>query len=400
MKTQPLRLNRSFRTTPHVPGIVPGLLLLTLLTGCADPPITETVARPVRTFRVGEHVGAGSTKYAGEVKARYETRLSFRVSGKMVARHVDVGDRVKKGQLIAELDPSDYQLAAQGLTAQLAAARAESDFAKDDVERYQELLDQKFINPAEYDRRETLYKAARDKVSALDSQLHQAQNQTAYTRLLADRNGVITARDVETGQVVGAGQVIVTLADLGEKEVAIDIPEQRVAGVEPAGDVTVELWADGGRRFKGRTREIAPSADPASRTYRVKVTLLEGKDLAQLGMTAMVYMTTPKTDELAIPLAAVFSPQRQPAESRVWVVEETEQTVRSIPVELGVPVADERIVIAGLTRGQLIVTAGVSRLIEGQAVQLVEDAAGLAMQGRNPQESTGKGSTLIAGDLR
>lgn len=318
----------------------------------------------------------------------------------MVARYVDVGDRVKKGQLIAELDPSDYQLAAQGLTAQLAAARAERDFAKDDVERYQELLDQKFISPAEYDRRETLYKAARDKVSALDSQLHQAQNQTAYTRLLADRNGIITARDVETGQVVGAGQVIVTLADLGEKEVAIDIPEQRVAGVEPAGDVMVELWADGGRRFKGRTREIAPSADPASRTYRVKVTLLEGKDLAQLGMTATVYMTTPKTDELAIPLAAVFSPQRQPAESRVWVVEETEQTVRSIPVELGVPVADERIVIAGLTRGQLIVTAGVSRLIEGQAVQLVEDAAGLAMQGGNPQESTGKGSTLIAGDLR
>jgi membrane fusion protein, multidrug efflux system len=400
MKTQPLRLNRSFRTTPHVPGIVPGLLLLTLLTGCADPPVTETVARPVRTFRVGEHAGAGSTSYAGEVKARYETRLSFRVSGKMVARYVDVGDRVKKGQLIAELDPSDYQLAAQGLTAQLAAARAERDFAKDDVERYQELLDQKFISPAEYDRRETLYKAARDKVSALDSQLHQAQNQTAYTRLLADRNGIITARDVETGQVVGAGQAIVTLADLGEKEVAIDIPEQRVAGVEPAGDVTVELWADGGRRFKGRTREIAPSADPASRTYRVKVTLLEGKDLAQLGMTATVYMTTPKTDELAIPLAAVFSLQRQPAESRVWVVEETEQTVRSIPVELGVPVADERIVIAGLTRGQLIVTAGVSRLIEGQAVQLVEDAAGLAMQGGNPQESTGKGSTLIAGDLR
>ena len=400
MKTQPLRLNRSFRTTPHVPGIVPGLLLLTLLTGCADPPVTETVARPVRTFRVGEHAGAGSTSYAGEVKARYETRLSFRVSGKMVARYVDVGDRVKKGQLIAELDPSDYQLAAQGLTAQLAAARAERDFAKDDVERYQELLEQKFISPAEYDRRETLYKAARDKVSALDSQLHQAQNQTAYTRLLADRNGIITARDVETGQVVGAGQVIVTLADLGEKEVAIDIPEQRVAGVEPAGDVTVELWADGGRRFKGRTREIAPSADPASRTYRVKVTLLEGKDLAQLGMTATVYMTTPKTDELAIPLAAVFSPQRQPAESRVWVVEETEQTVRSIPVELGVPVADERIVIAGLNRGQLIVTAGVSRLIEGQAVQLVADAAGLAIQSRNPHESTGEGSTLIAADLR
>ena len=390
MKTQPLRLNRSFRTTPHVPRIVPGLLLLTLLTGCADQSATETVARPVRTFRVGEHAGAGSTSYAGEVKARYETRLSFRISGKIVARHVDVGDRVKKGQLIAELDPSDYQLAAQGLAAQLAAARAERDFAKDDVKRYQDLLEQKFINPVEYDRRQTLYKAAHDKVSALDSQLHQAQNQAAYTRLLADRNGVITARDVEAGQVVSAGQVIVTLADPGEKEVAIEIPEQRVAGVEPAGDVTVELWADGRRRFKGRTREIAPSADPASRTYRVKVTLLEGKDRAQLGMTATVYMTTPKTDGLAIPLAAVFSPQRQPAESRVWVVEETEQTVRSVPVELGVPVADERIVIAGLTRGQLIVTAGVSRLIEGQAVQLVEDAAGLAMQGGNRQESTGK----------
>jgi len=307
---------------------------------------------------------------------------------------------VKKGQLIAELDPSDYQLAAQGLAAQLATARAERDFAKDDVKRYQDLLEQKFISPAGYDRRETLYKTARDKVRALELQLHQAQNQTAYTRLLADRNGVITARDVEAGQVVSAGEVIVTLAELGEKEVAIEIPEHRVAAVQPAGNGTVELWADRGRRLKGRTREIAPSADPASRTYRVKVTLLEGEDLAQLGMTATVYMTTPKIDGLAIPLAAVFSPQRQPAVSRVWVVDETEQTVRSVPVELGVPVEDERIVIAGLTRGQLIVTAGVSRLIEGQAVQLVEDAAGLAMQGGNRQESTGKRSTLIAGELR
>jgi membrane fusion protein, multidrug efflux system len=397
MKSQ--HLNTSFRTPPRVRGLVPSLLLLTLVAGCINQPATQTIARPVRVVRVGEQPEAGFISYAGELKARYETKLSFRVSGKIVARHVEVGARVRKGQLIAEIDPTDYQLTAQGLTAQLAAARAERDFARGDVKRYQELLDQKFISPAEYDRRETLYKTARDRVKALEAQLQQARNQIGYTRLCADRHGVITAREVEAGQVVIAGQPIVAVSELGDKEVVIAIPESRIAGVQAGEEVAVKLWADGGRRFKGRTREIAPSADPASRTYRVKITLLEGKDIAQLGMTATVYVATPGTHEIAIPHAAVFSSQNEPSAARVWVVDEATYTVRSLPVKLGAPVGDERVVTAGLSKGQLIVMAGVTRLIEGQAVQLVEDAAGIAMQGGKLQETPGVGPRLIAGDL-
>ncbi|MCA1853324.1 MAG: efflux RND transporter periplasmic adaptor subunit [Beggiatoa sp.] len=397
MKTQ--HLNTSFRTPPRVRGLVPSLLLLTLVAGCVNEPATQTIARPVRVVRVGGQPEAGFIRYAGEVQARYETRLSFRVAGKVIARHVEVGARVRKGQLIAEIDPTDYRLAVQGLTAQLTAAAAERDFARDDVKRYQALLEQKFISPAEYDRRETLYKTARDRVKALEAQLRQARNQIGYTRLTTDRPGVITAREVEAGQVVSAGQPIVTVAELGDKEVVIAIPESRIAGARAGEEVEVELWADGGRRFKGRTREIAPSADPASRTYRVKITLLEGQDVAQLGMTATVYVVAPGTHELAIPLAAVFSPQNERDLARVWVVDEATSTVRSLPVELGAPLNDERIVTAGLSAGQLIVTAGVTRLIEGQAVQLIEEAAGIAMQGGKRQEIPSIGPRLIAGEL-
>jgi multidrug efflux system membrane fusion protein len=395
METQ--HLNTPFRTPPRVRGLVPSLLLLTLVAGCEKQPATQTVARPVRVVRVGEQPEAGFIRYAGEVKARYETRLSFRVAGKVVARHVEVGARVRKGQLIAEIDPTDYQLAAQGLTAQLAAARAERDFAHADLGRYQALLDQRFISPAEYDRRETFYQTTRARVNALEAQLQQARNQIGYTRLYADRTGVITAREVEAGQVVSAGQPIVAVAELGDKEIVIDIPESRIAGVQAGEEVAVELWANRGQRFKGRTREIAPSADPPSRTYRIKVTLLEGKDIAQLGMTATVYVAVPGTEELAIPLAAVFSPRNERDLARVWVVDEATYTVRSVPVELGPPLNDERIVTAGLSAGQLIVTAGVTRLIEGQAVQLVEDAAGIAMQDGKLRRTEGRGPRLIAG---
>ncbi|MGH8610169.1 MAG: efflux RND transporter periplasmic adaptor subunit [Gammaproteobacteria bacterium] len=388
------------RTRPRVRGLVPSLVLLAGVAGCVNEPEpgTETLAHPVRVVRVGEQPKAGVISYAGEVKARYETRLSFRVTGKVVAQHIEVGAQVRKGQLIAEIDPTDYELAAHRVTAQLAAARAECDLARDDLGRYQELLEQQFISRAEYDRRETSYKTARDRVKAIEAQLQQARNQIRYTRLYADRNGVITAREVEAGQVVSVGQAIVTVAELGE-EVVIDIPESRIAEVKAGEEVAVEFWANGGRRFKGRMREIAPSADPASRTYRVKVTLLEGKDLAKLGMTATVYVTMPTAEEIAVPLAAVFSPQNERDLVCVWVVDEDTYTVRSVPVELGAPLNDERIVTAGLSEGQLIVTAGVTRLSEGQAVQLVEDAAGIAMQGGKRGGTEGRSSRLIAREL-
>ncbi|HSA84920.1 MAG TPA: efflux RND transporter periplasmic adaptor subunit [Nitrospira sp.] len=360
-----------------------GVFLLALMTtlGCTPHDRQpQQVARPVKVVRIGDETAAGVMSFAGEVRARYETTLAFRVSGKMIHRLVDVGDLVHKGQRLARLDSNDYQLGTDALHAQLKSARAEQDFSRDDLTRYRELLDLRVISPAEFDRHETAYITARERVAALKAQLSQAANQLQYTDLLADRDGVVTALEAEIGQVVAAGQPIVKLARLDEKEIRIDIPEQRVAGIELHQKVRVTLWAGDDRQITARIREIAAAADPASRTYRVKATLLEGQDEARLGKTATVWIPLTTPSRIAVPLSAVFTPQNEPERPRVWVVDEQAGTVRSVPVQLGESLDGERIVVEGVVPGQLVVSAGVQRLAEGQAVRVPERLAA-AMQG-------------------
>jgi multidrug efflux system membrane fusion protein len=351
------------------------LWLLILSAGCTHqdrephPP-----ARPVKVFRIGEDTAGIATPFAGEVRARFETTLSFRVAGKLVARPVEVGDRVQKGQLLARLDSSDYRLAVQALKAQIKSVAAERDFSRDDLARYRELLDQQVISRPEFERHETAYTIARERVTSLEAQLGQAANQLAYTDLRADRDGVVTALEVETGQVVAAGQPVVKLARLDEKEVSIDIPEHRIGRIRPDQEVSVTLWADSERRMKARIREIAAASDPASRAYRVKAALLENQDAAQLGMTASVWIPSNEPYRIAVPLASVFTPQGEAERPRVWLVDEASRTVSSAPVQIGELLSDERITVAGLSKGQLVVSAGVQRLVEGQAVHLPEDA--------------------------
>lgn len=357
------------------------LLPLTLFLACTPQDRQPLqVARPVKVVRIGDEVAAGVMSFAGEVRARYETTLAFRVSGKMIHRSVEVGDRVHKGQRLARLDSNDYQLGTDALHAQLKSAQAEQDFARDDLTRYRELLNLRVISPAEFDRHETAYITARERVAALNAQLSQATNQLRYTDLLADRDGVVTALEAEVGQVVTAGQPVVKLARLDEKEIHIDIPEQRVAGIELRQKVRVTLWAGGDRHITARVREIAAAADPASRTYRVKATLLEGQDEARLGKTATVWIPLTTPPRIAVPLSAVFTLQDEPGRPRVWLVDEQAGTVRSVPVQLGEALDGERIVVEGVVSGQLVVSAGVQRLAEGQAVRVPEQITA-AMQG-------------------
>lgn len=357
------------------------LLPLTMFLGCTpqDKP-SQQVSRPVKVVRIGDEAAAGVMSFAGEVRARYETILAFRVSGKMIDRHVEVGDRVRKGQRVARLDSTDYRLGTEALKAQLNSAQAERDFARDDLMRYRELLNQRVISPAEFDRHDTAYTTARERVVTLEAQLSQATNQLQYTDLLADRDGVVTGLEVETGQVVTAGQPVIKLARLDEKEIHIDVPEQRVAGIDLHQKVSVTLWADGDRRYTARIREIAAAADPTSRTYRVKATLLDRQDEARLGKTATVWIPVTTSPRITVPFSAVFTPQNEPGRPRVWLVEEGGRTVKSVPVQLGEAVDGERIVVAGVVSGQLVVSAGVQRLAEGQAVRLPEKVAA-AMQG-------------------
>ena len=350
------------------------LLPLTMFLGCTpqDKP-SQQVSRPVKVARIGVEAAAGMTSFAGEVKARHETILSFRVGGKLLARPVDVGDRVRKGTLLARLDQSDYRLVVRNLEAQHVSAIADQSFLGDELTRYRELLAQRVISPPEFDRHETAYITARERVTGLESQLGQASNQLAYTDLLADRDGVVTVLEVETGQVVSAGQAIAKLAPLDTKEIHFDIPEHRLPELKRQQEISVTLWASGERRFKARVREIAATADPASRTYRVKATLLDGQKAAELGMTATVWIASDLSARIAIPFSSVFTTQDEPGQPRVWLVNEQASTVHSVPVQIGETLDGELTVVSGLGSGQLVVSAGVQRLLEGQVVRVPEE---------------------------
>ncbi len=361
------------------------ILAMMVVVGCNhQDQQAQLLVRPVQTFRVGDNPAAKATPFAGEVRARLETLLAFRVTGKIIDRPVEVGDHVHKGQLLARLDASDYLLGTQALKAQLKSAQADRDFAKNDLARYRELLQQHVISPPEFDRHDTAYTAAQQRVEALAAQWGQAANQLAYTELRADRDGAVTALEAEAGQVVSAGQTVVKLARLDDKEVLFDIPEQRVGDLQPQQPVSVSLWAAGERRFDARIREIAAAADPVSRTYRAKATLLDGLDSARLGMTATVWLPASVSATLSIPLSAVFTPQNSPQNSpeqpRVWLVDEAKNSVKSIPIQLGAALANERIAVTGLIPGRVIVSAGVQRLVEEQPVRLPD--TGLKANGR------------------
>jgi len=349
------------------------LLLLSLLMGCSNQDQkTKLPPRPVKVFRVGNSSAGNITSYAGEVRARFETTLSFRVTGKILARPVEIGDRVHKGQLLAKLDTSDFRLSVESIKAQLKSAAADRDFTRDDLTRYRELLDQKVISNPDFDRHQTAYTNAQERVAALEAQLKQTINQLDYTALSADREGVITALEVEKGQVVAAGQSVAKLAQLDEKEIHFDLPEQRISEIKNHQAAAVTLLSDNGRKFNAKIREISASADPASRTYRAKATLLDGQQVAHLGMTATVWLTSDKADLIAVPLAAVFTSQATPKQQQVWLIDEATSTVKAVPVRLGTALTGELVSIEGLQAGQLIVSAGVQRLKEGQAVRLSE----------------------------
>jgi multidrug efflux system membrane fusion protein len=358
---------------PFLSATVPILLGLLLLAGCSIPPENPQLPRPVRVVQVGEAAVHPTAGFAGEVTARRETALAFRIAGKLEARLVEVGDRVRKGQVVARLDADDYRLATQNLKAQLTAAKAECEFSRADLARYRDLLDQNIIAPPEFDRRQTAYTAAKERVAALEAQLEQTANQLRYSELAAERDGVIAGFTVEVGDVVAVGQPVARLAQLDEKEITLHVPEQRIAQVTPGQEVEVSLWSQGERRFRGSIREVAPAADPATRTYRVKAALLDGREQALLGMTATVWLKTTEPAATVIPRSAVFTTHDDPKQPKVWLVDA--DTVRSTPVTLGAPLDGERIEVAGVAPGQTVVSAGVQRLMEGQTVRILAGVA-------------------------
>lgn len=324
--------------------------------------------RPVKVVRVSKDAANHVTAYAAEVRPRHETVLSFRVPGKVTKRVIEAGDPVHKGQVLAELDSADFRLAVSALQAQLKSVEAEQRFAFDELERYRDLLAQQVVSQPDFDRRQTAETAAKARVDALKAQLAQAANQLEYAHLTADRDGVVTSAEADSGQVVGAGQPIVKLAQLDDKEVWFDLPEQRIGGIRLGQKIDVALWADRQAKIQARIREISAAADPSTRTFRVKAALPAEQNNVRLGMTATVWLTSPAEERIAAPLAAVFTSQAEPKQPKVWRVDEQTGTVKAVPVKLGAALTGERVEIDGVPEGALIVSVGAHRLVEGQAV--------------------------------
>jgi len=358
------------------PFVLTSGLLFAASTGLVACSRQEASPEPVRAVKVvtaGEQSLQQTDVYAGEVRARVESRLGFRIPGKLIQRTVDVGQRVSAGQLLASVDPQDYQLSAQAAQAQQLAAQTQRDVALADYKRYESLRVQGFISSAELERREASLKAADAALVQARSQLQAQTNQVGYARLQATANGVVTALEAEVGQVLAAGQPVLRLAHDGPRDAVFNVPEQVVQAFKMGMPMQAQL-AGSSDTLKGVVREVAATADPVTRTFTVKLSL-QASERIPLGATINVQWPSqlaaaPRT--LQLPVTAL----RQEGEgTSVWVLDEPQMTVRAQKVTLGAVQAHQVAIASGLQPGQKVVVAGVHVLSPGQKVTLYKSAS-------------------------
>ncbi|MEY3475458.1 MAG: hypothetical protein RL087_1916 [Pseudomonadota bacterium] len=341
-----------------------------LLAACQPAPAPVEPVRAVRTVVVGTALAQAQLEFSAEVRARVESRLGFRVGGKLLERTAQLGQTVKAGQVLARLDPQDLKLGQEAARAALASAQAQAEVAESEFKRFVTLREQGFISGAELERREAGVKSARAAVEQARAQLNVQANQSGYATLQADAAGVITGVDAEPGMVVGAGAPVVRLAHEGPRDVWFSVPEDRLAAIRALqgrkGALTVRLWGADARTWPATVREVAAAADPATRTFLVKADL--GKAPVALGQTATVGVPGPAVAEaLLLPLTALFE---QGGKTQVWVLDRATMTVQLRAVQPLAPKGNQIALAGGVKPGETIVTAGVHTLSPGQKVTL------------------------------
>ena len=348
------------------------ILLLSMLSACTKKEDPVAIIRPVLTQQVKIQENWQQATYAGEIKARYKMVLGFRIGGKIVERFIEVGDIVKPGALLAKLDPDDSKLQLMQAGGALDAAKAEQRKAQLDLKRYTKLYNDKMISAAEHLRFSNILDIANAKYTQAEAHLEVTQNQSDYTRLYADEGGVIISLEMEVGQVVVAGQTVVNLALPEEKEVIIAVAESRLNDVRHADEVKISLWIEPERYYKGRIREVSPGADPVTRTYTVKISLLDMSDQMQLGMTTSVIIIQKKKEMVVkLPLTAIYQKDNKPA---VWIYSPQTSQVHLQAIDILEYQFDSVLIQSGLKDGQIVVIAGVHKLYEQQKVRLHEKA--------------------------
>ena len=348
------------------------LLFVAAVGACKEEARVEPeIVRPVKVAVVGEQARGRALIYSGVVRPRIESDLGFRVPGKIVERTVNVGDPVKVDQVIARLDDTDLVLAENGARAAVAAARSRRDVAKDNLERGNALLPRAIISQAAYDTRRNEFDAAVSALDAAEAQSRQASNAVGYAALKADKAGIVTAVLGEPGQVVSAGQPVIRLAQAGETEIAVFVPEQDSGQLTIGQQAKISLWAGPRLSFEGRIREIAGQADPASRTYAVRITVSGPPPIMRLGMTASVTLRIDdESAAMVVPLTALTESE---GSSAVFVVDPAGKQVRKIEVTVA-GLADDGVRIAtGLHPGDVVVVAGVQFLRDGMRVRLPDE---------------------------
>lgn len=351
-------------------GVSSALVLALSACGAGDQP-AET-PRPAMVVHPGGGADAALTAYAGEVRAREESPLSFRVGGNLVRRNVDAGARVQRGEVLAVLDPGDLQLQAQAAQAELAAANAELARSRGDRDRYALLVRDKLVSQSAFDAQDAAYKAAEGQARAARAQMEVMRNQAGYSELRAPRDGLIATRQAEAGQVVAAGQTIYTLAADGGREIAIALPENRIREFQIGQPVLVELWNAPDQRLPGTIREIAAAADPQTRTFAARVGLAsDAINAVELGQSARVYVQESGAKAaFKLPLSAVQRGSN--GHTSVWVVDPATGKIAQRAVTLG-PYGDSEVpVISGVSANDWVVAGGGHLLREGLAVTPVD----------------------------
>lgn len=358
---------------------------IALLAACSKPaPLPEPV-RAVKIHVVGVSGLTAAYEYSGEVRARVESRLGFRVAGKITKRQAEVGQRVKAGQILAQLDPQDYKLAADGARAGLASAVINRDLAAADYKRFQSLKEQNFISGAELERREAVLNAAQAQVSQAQAQLSNVGNQVGYANLVSDVSGIVTAVDAEVGQVVSAGSPVVRIAQDGPRDVVFSVPEDKIASVALGTLVKARRWSDDGGELTGKIRELAASADPLTRTYQAKMSLDASANLP-LGATVYVFPSSVLAGASGgasagagvtkLPTSALM--QNAQGASTVWLLDKAAMTVNPVIVQVATADGNEAVIASGVKPGDAIVSAGIHVLSPGLKVTIFNEKGKVA----------------------
>lgn len=348
-------------------------IFVSILAGCNSAgSVTEPEAiRPVRAQQVTIEDYQQRYRYTGTVQARYTSDLSFRVSGKITQRYVNVGDNVKAGQLLARIDPTDYQLNVLSSKAQVTAAEADYQKASTDLKRYKSLLKKQVISRDQYDQVLTRFNTTKAQLKQKRALFNVNANQATYTDLYAEKAGVVTEIPVEVGQVVAQGQKVVRLAQPQQQDIVVNIPENRLDSLYIGKQVSIDFWALPKLVLTGKVREISPKSDPITRLYTVKVTLTDTDSRVHLGMTANISTIQDTVQKIVLlPLSAIYEKNNM---TSVWVVNPETEKVQLIPVMLGQFIENSISVTKGLRTGQWVVTAGTHKLHEGQSVRLLKN---------------------------